>query len=134
MGLLDNILAGLGDGAAGGVADLLKSQGGVAGLTQKLGQNGLGDVAASWVGKGANAAISPEQIAAVLGSGPVADFARRLGVSPEQASITLAALLPQVVDRLTPNGAAAGADDMLGGVLNNLPGGLGGALSGLFKR
>ncbi|HAB99997.1 MAG TPA: hypothetical protein DGP25_02925 [Brevundimonas sp.] len=134
MGLLDNILAGVGDGAAGGVADLLKSQGGVAGLTEKFGQNGLGDVAASWIGKGGNAAISAEQISAVLGSGPIADFARKLGVSPEQASATLAAVLPQVIDRLTPNGTAAGADDMLGGLLNNLPGGLGGALGGLFKR
>lgn len=134
MGLLDNILGGVGDGAAGGVADLLKSQGGVAGLTEKFGQNGLGDVAASWIGKGGNSAISAEQIAAVLGSGPIADFARKLGVSPEQASATLAALLPQVIDRLTPNGSAEGADDLVGGLLNNLPGGLGGALGGLFKR
>ncbi len=91
-------------------------------------------MAASWIGKGGNAAISAEQISAVLGSGPIADFARKLGVSPEQASATLAAVLPQVIDRLTPNGTAAGADDMLGGLLNNLPGGLGGALGGLFKR
>ena len=95
MGLLDNILGGLGDDAAGGLADLLKGQGGVAGLAEKFGQNGLGDVAASWIGKGGNAAISPEQVAAVLGSGPIADFAQKLGISPEQASETLAGLLPE---------------------------------------
>ena len=167
MGLLDNILGGLGDDAAGGLADLLKGQGGVAGLAEKFGQNGLGDVAASWIGKGGNAAISPEQIAAVIGSGPLhqgdeaaafdgvrallhsadvrkglehtierlhADFAQKLGISPEQASETLAGLLPEAVDRLTPGGNADGADDMLGGLLDNLPGGLGGALGGLFKR
>ena len=38
------------------------------------------------------------------------------------------------VDRLTPGGSVDGADDMLGGLLDNLPGGLGGALGGLFKR
>ena len=134
MGLLDNILGGLGDGAAGGVADLLKSQGGVSGLTEKFGQKGLGDVAASWVGKGGNAPISAEQIAAVIGSGPIADFAAKLGISPEQASETLAGLLPEAVDRLTPNGSAEGADDLLGGLLNKLPGGIGDALGGLFKR
>ena len=134
MGLLDNILGGLGDDAAGGLADLLKGQGGVAGLAEKFGQNGLGDVAASWIGKGGNAAISPEQIAAVIGSGPIADFAQKLGISPEQASETLANLLPKAVDQLTPNGTAEGADDMLGGLLDNLPGGIGGALGGLFKR
>ena len=85
-------------------------------------------------GKGGNAAISPEQIAAVLGSGPIADFAKKLGVSPEQASETLAGLLPEAIDRLTPNGTAEGADDLLGGLMNNLPGGLSDALGGLFKR
>src|SRR5690606_42121407 len=117
MGLLDNILGGLGDGAAGGVADLLKSQGGVAGLTEKFGQKGLGDVAASWVGKGGNAPISAEQIAAVIGSGLIADFANKLGVSPEQASATLDAVLPQGIDRLTPDGTAAGAVGMRGGLM-----------------
>ena len=70
----------------------------------------------------------------MLGSGPIADFAKKLGISPEQASETLAGLLPEAVDRLTPNGSAEGADDLLGGLLNNLPGGIGGALGGLFKR
>ena len=107
MGLLKNVLGGLGDDAAGGLSDLLKGQGGVAGLAEKFGQNGLGDIAASWIGKGGNAGISPEQIAAVLGSGPIADFAARLGVSPQQASETLAGLLPEAVDRLTPNGTAS---------------------------
>ena len=32
MGLLDSVLGGLGDDAAGGLSDLLKGQGGVAGL------------------------------------------------------------------------------------------------------
>ncbi|WP_435521141.1 YidB family protein [Brevundimonas faecalis] len=134
MGLLDSVLNGLGDDAAGGLSDLLKGQGGVAGLAEKFGQNGLGDLAASWISKGGNAAISPEQIAAVIGSGPIADFAKKLGISPEQASETLAGLLPEAIDRLTPNGSAEGADDMLGGLLENLPGGIGGALGGLFKR
>ena len=95
MGLLDNVLGGLGDDAAGGLSDLLKGQGGVGGLVEKFGQNGLGDVAASWIGKGGNAGISAEQIASVLGSGPIADFAAKLGISPEQASETLAGLLPE---------------------------------------
>lgn len=126
MGLLDNVLGGLGDDAAGGLGDLLKGQGGVSGLTEKFGQNGLGDVVGSWIGKGSNQSISAEQISQVLGSGPIADFARRLGVSPEQASATLAGLLPEAVDRLTPGGTADGADDRLGG--------LGDLLGGFLKR
>ena len=130
MGFLDNVLNGLGDDAAGGLGDLLKGQGGVGGLAEKFGQAGLGDVVGSWVGKGANAGISAEQIAAVLGSGPLADFAQKLGVSPEQASETLAGLLPEAIDRLTPGGRIDGADDLLA----KLPGGVGGMIGGFLKR
>lgn len=102
----------------------------MAGLAEKFGQKGLGDLAASWIGTGANASISPEQIASVLGSGPVADFAARLGISPEQASETLAGLLPQAVDKLTPNGQVPD----ISGVLDQLPGGLGDMVGGFLKR
>lgn len=130
MGFLDNVLNGLGDDAAGGLGDLLKGQGGVGGLAEKFGQAGLGDVVGSWVGKGANAGISPEQIAAVIGQGPIADLARKLGVSPEQAGETLAGLLPEAIDRLTPGGQIEGADDLL----DKLPGGVGDMIGGFLKR
>lgn len=130
MGFLDTVLNGLGDDAAGGLGDLLKTQGGVGGIAEKFGQAGLGDVVGSWIGQGANAGISADQIAAVLGSGPLADFARKLGVSPEQASETLAGLLPEAIDRLTPGGQVDGADDLLA----KLPGGVGDMIGGFLKR
>jgi uncharacterized protein YidB (DUF937 family) len=129
MGLLDNVMHGLGDDAGGGIADLLKAQGGVQGLADKFGQHGLGEVAASWIGKGGNLNITPEQIQSVIGHGPIADFAKKVGISPEQASSALAGLLPEAVDRLTPNGEAHEA----GGLLDQLPGGLGGMLGGFLK-
>lgn len=130
MGFLDNVLTGLGDDAAGGLGDLLKTQGGVGGIADKFSQAGLGDVVGSWIGQGANAGVSADQIAAVLGSGPLADFARKLGVSPEQASETLAGLLPEAIDRLTPGGQVDGADDLLA----KLPGGVGDMIGGFLKR
>ena len=130
MGLLDNVLHGLGDDAAGGIGDLLKGQGGVAGLAEKFGQKGLGDAAASWIGKGGNVNVTAEQIQAVIGHGPIADFAKKMGVSPEQAATTLAGLLPEAIDRLTPGGQIDGADDLLG----KLPGGLGDMIGGFLKR
>jgi uncharacterized protein YidB (DUF937 family) len=130
MGLLDGVLGGLGGDAAGGLGALLKGQGGVAGLAEKFGGAGLGDVVGSWIAKGANAGISPEQITAVLGSGPVADFAARLGVDPQQAAETLAGLLPEAVDRLTPGGTLDGAE----GLLDGLPAGLGDMIGGFLKR
>jgi uncharacterized protein YidB (DUF937 family) len=130
MGLLDSVLNGLGDQAAGGLGDLLEGQGGVAGLAEKFGGAGMADTVQSWIGTGSNLNISPEQIRQVLGSGPIADFATRLGISPEQASETLAGLLPEAVDRLTPNGQVVDA----GGLMDQLPGGLGDMLGGLLKR
>lgn len=130
MGLFDSVLNGLGDQAAGGLGDLLKGQGGVAGLAEKFGGAGLGETVQSWIGTGGNVNISPDQIKQALGSGPIADFATKLGISPDQASETLAGLLPEAVDRLTPNGQIADA----GGPLDQLPGGLGDMLGGLLKR
>ena len=130
MGILDSVLGNLGDEAAGGIGDLLKGQGGVGGLVGKFAEHGLGDAVGSWIGSGANAAISPEQIAKVLGHGPIADFAAKLGISPEQASETLAGLLPKAIDSLTPNGHA----DDAGGLLDQLPGGIGGMLGGFLKK
>jgi uncharacterized protein YidB (DUF937 family) len=126
MGILDEVMGGLGKDAGGGLADLLKGQGGLGGVVEKFSQNGLGDVVGSWIGTGANRNISPEQISQVLGQGPIADFARKLGISPEQAGETLSGLLPEAIDRLTPGGTADGADDRLGG--------LGDLLGGFLKR
>ena len=130
MGMLDNVLNGLGDDAAGGVGDLLRGQGGVGGLVEKFSQAGLGDEVGSWIGTGANANISAEQITAVIGHGPLADIAAKMGVTPQQAGETLAGLLPEAIDRLTPGGQLNGADDLLG----KLPGGLGDMIGGFLKR
>ena len=130
MGMLDNVLNGLGGDAAGGVGDLLRGQGGVGGLVEKFNQAGLADVVGSWIGTGANANISAEQITAVIGHGPLADIAAKMGVTPQQAGETLAGLLPEAIDRLTPGGQLNGADDLLG----QLPGGLGDMVGGFLKR
>lgn len=134
MGLLDSVTGALGEQAGGGLADLLKGQGGVGGLVEKFAAKGLGDVAASWVGKGGNLPISPEQIASVLGHGPIADFAKSVGISPEQAAETISGLLPEAIDRLTPGGEAKGADDLLGQLTGALPGGLGDMIGGFLKK
>jgi len=90
MGLLSN------DGA----------QGGLAGLVGKFQQAGLGDAIQSWIGGGANQAVSGEQITQVLGSGTVADIAGKLGVNPSEAAGQLSHLLPLLVNQLTPQGQA----------------------------
>lgn len=85
-----------------------KHEGGVAGLVQQFKDKGLGDVAASWVGTGENLPISAEQLKGVLGNETLGQMAAQLGVSGDQLSSQLSGLLPQVIDKLSPNGEVAG--------------------------
>lgn len=122
MGLLDSVVGALAGGQSGGSNPLINivmqmisnpQTGGLGGLVQSFQQGGLGDVVNSWVSNGQNLPISAEQIQAVLGGGKLQDIASQLGVSTEQASGGLADLLPQLVDKLTPNGQIPEGGDML---------------------
>jgi uncharacterized protein YidB (DUF937 family) len=64
----------------------------------------LGEAANSWVSTGGNLPVSAEQIQASLGDSLVPGLAEQLGMTQQQASGSLAELLPQIVDQLTPNG------------------------------
>lgn len=79
--------------------------GGVEGLVQQFHANGLGDVVNSWVGQGANRAISADQIQQVLGSDKINAIASKFGISPADASAKLAEVLPSIVNKMTPGGA-----------------------------
>ncbi len=130
MGLLDSVLGGLtGQGGNGGammnvVSELLNQNGGLTGLLQQFQSGGLGHLAESWIGKGQNLPITADQLQGVLGSEKVQQLAASLGIPPDQLSGHLAQLLPQLIDKLTPNGSLpeAGAT----------PQGLGGLLKGLL--
>ena len=121
MGLLDSVVGALAGGESGGnnglvdvVMQLINSQpGGLGGLVQSFQQGGLGEVVNSWVSTGQNLPVSAEQLQAVLGGGQLQNIAAQLGVSPEQASGSLAELLPQVVDKLTPGGQLPQGGDLL---------------------
>lgn len=125
MGLLDGILGGGADGGSpiGAITDLLGAQeGGLGGLIGALENSGLGGLASSWIGSGENLPISAEQIQTVLSSGMLADFAAKLGVDPQVAAGTLAQILPQVIDHLTPDGQlpTGGVGGGLGGIVDIL--------------
>lgn len=111
MGLLDSVagaMLGKLGGEQGGMAqiamDLFNQNGGLSGILDKFKQGGLGETAASWVGKGENMPVSSDQIASVLGSGAIAEMAAKFGINPETISAQIAQHLPGVVDKLTPDG------------------------------
>jgi len=133
MGLLDSLLGKVTGGAGGGtesqilnaVVGMLGNQGssGLSGIVDSLSKSGLGDIASSWVGTGANKPIAGDQIMKALGDSHVADLASKLGISPDTVSSALAKVLPNLVDKLTPNGKLP-TDDLLAQGLNLLKGNL----------
>jgi uncharacterized protein YidB (DUF937 family) len=132
MGLLDDVVnaAGGGQGQSnnnpmiGHVLDIIKNHpGGITGLIDSFHQNGLGGLVSSWIGTGQNLPISAEQIQAVLGSSQVANLAAKARISPEQAKAELSKLLPQVMDKLSPNGQLPqGGSGMLEAAMGMLKG------------
>jgi uncharacterized protein YidB (DUF937 family) len=48
-----------------------------------------------------------------LGSGLIQQFAKKLGSSGEEVSGGLASLLPEIIDKLTPNGTLPESDALL---------------------
>ncbi|EIC29943.1 YidB family protein [Methylomicrobium album] len=87
-----------------GALGMLESMGGVGGLVQKFQQSGLGEVASSWVGKEKNQTVQPEQLKQVLGEDQIRNLAQRAGISESAAPSVLSKILPDMVDRLTPEG------------------------------
>ncbi|MGB4115282.1 MAG: YidB family protein [Polaromonas sp.] len=154
MGLLDSVLGSVmggqqqaGAAGGGGLGSLISmvtsnpqlmqavtgmlsndgGQGGLGGLMAKFQQAGLGDVVGSWVGSGQNQPVSGDQLTNVLGADTMASLAEKLGMSQGDAAGQLSNILPGLIDKLTPNGAAPA-----GGLGN--AGDLMGMLGGLLQK
>lgn len=153
MGLLDSVLGAAGSmlgqhnqqrqqggglaGALGGLGALLPvvvamlandgKMGGLGGLMEKFNQAGLGEQMKSWVGTGANAPVTGDEIGSVLGGDVLGDLASKLGMSQGDAAGSLAQMLPGLIDKLTPHGQAPA-----GGLGNS--GDLMGMLGGLLSK
>ena len=117
MGLLDSVVGMMagGQGGGGGNAALLNAVvgmlagggqggGGLGAMLGKAQQAGLGDVVSSWIGSGQNMPISADQLGSVMGSDTLANLAKQLGMSNGDAASQISQMLPDVVDRLTPQG------------------------------
>jgi uncharacterized protein YidB (DUF937 family) len=102
-GILGGLLAG---GAAGGLLS-----GGLGDLVRQFQQNGQGHVADSWVGRGPNAAISPDEIERGLGDDNIRALAEQAGMPREQLLSSLSEDLPSFVDQLTPEGRIPSEDE-----------------------
>ena len=99
-GGLGDVLGGLiGGGAAGGVLS-----GGLGNILKDLQNAGQGRAAQSWVGRGENETIEPEALEKAIGSDTIDTLSKQTGLSYQQLLDGLSEHLPQLVDKLTPEG------------------------------
>ncbi|MBN8511383.1 MAG: DUF937 domain-containing protein [Burkholderiales bacterium] len=117
MQLLTALLAG---GAQGGMAQG-GGLGGLGALLEQFRAAGLGEQADSWVSSGPNLPVSAEQLQGVFGQDRMGQLAERMGLSTGDLGAQLAQMLPQAVDRATPQGRLpeGGLGD-LGSILGGL--------------
>jgi len=89
-----------------GLLDLLDEPetGGIQGLAQRSQAQGLGDIVSSWIGTGQNRSITPDQISSLLGPKRVESLGLSAGLAGPLAAGAVAALLPILIDKLTPKG------------------------------
>jgi uncharacterized protein YidB (DUF937 family) len=152
MGLLDSVLgAVLGGGQqqapaaqAGGLGSIISmvannpqilstitgmlgndgAHGGLGGLVNTMTKAGMGDVVGSWIGNGANAPVTGDQLGGALGADVLAGLAKQMGVNSGDAGGILAQVLPGLINHMTPHGQApaGGLGNMgdLAGILGNL--------------
>lgn len=105
MGLFDGVLGGIvGATMASVVSGIIEQHGGVQGVVNQFEQNGLGPTVRSWVGTGANAPVSPEDVHRTIGPDLLQQLAAKAGMSVPELTQKLAQVLPQAVDHLTPGG------------------------------
>ena len=125
MSVLEDILGKVVEKAVGGDSDKAKvvqalipvvvallANGGLEKILGKMRAQGLTSQADSWVGDGGNESISGEQAKEILGSDQVAKIAEQTGLPEGQAADLVAEALPEVIDKVSPQGSEPLADEV----------------------
>ena len=86
--------------------------GGLSKLVQGFQARGLGAQTDSWVAPGANEPVSGSDMRVALGDDEVQRFAREAGLPEDEAADVLAAVVPEVVNGLTPSGQVPDDDEL----------------------
>ncbi len=102
---------GPGKGGLGGLLEQIRGQnpgsilqGGLGELLDRFKQNGEGETAESWVGKGPNKPVAPPQLEQAIGADVLDTLSKQTGLSKEELLARLSRELPDAVDKYTPDG------------------------------
>jgi len=105
MGMLDGLLGGIvGAGMVSVVNGILEKHGGLQGVVSEFERNGFGPTVKSWVGTGPNQPISADEVHRALGPELLQQLSAKSGLSVQELAQKLSEVLPQAVDKMTPDG------------------------------
>lgn len=110
-GLSDLLKGGLGGALAGGAAGTVLG-GGLNDLLKQLQEGGQKEAADSWVGKGQNKDIAPNDLAGALGADQINMMMNQSGLSRQDLLQGLSQYLPGMIDQLTPDGRMPSDDEL----------------------
>jgi uncharacterized protein YidB (DUF937 family) len=110
-GSLNDLLRGGLGGLLGGAAAGSVLSGGLGNLIRDLESSGHGDVADSWVQPGPNRQIAPRDLEHALGGDTLDALSRQTGMDRNDLLEGLSQHLPELVDRLTPQGRLPTEDE-----------------------
>jgi uncharacterized protein YidB (DUF937 family) len=99
-GTIPGNLRGMLEGTS--IGDLLS--GGLRELVDAFKQKGQGEVAESWVSRGPNKQIAPDQLEQAIGPDVLETLSQRTGLSQEELLARLSKNLPEAVDKYTSDG------------------------------
>ena len=103
---LGALLGSLGGGGVGGLVG-----GGLSELIDRFKQAGQGEVAESWISKGPNQPVAPDQLEKAIPSNVLATLSEHTGLSREELLSRLSRNLPEAIDRYTPDGRLPAATE-----------------------
>ena len=105
-GVLGNLGGILGGASAGSVLS-----GGLRDLVERFRQNGQGQAADSWVSRGPNQPVRPDQLEQAIGPDVLNTLAQQTGLSQQELLSRLTRELPEAVDKFTPEGRLPSEDE-----------------------
>jgi uncharacterized protein YidB (DUF937 family) len=96
----------------GGLVGTAAGSGGLQGMLDKFKGAGAEEQAKSWVSTGPNKPVDPQTVEDVVGADAIQKFAAEAGTTPDQVKAVLASALPEVVDKMTPEGSVPAPADL----------------------
>jgi uncharacterized protein YidB (DUF937 family) len=92
----------------------VQRNGGMGAVLDKFRQKGFGRQTQSWVDTGANDTVDEQAVEQVVGREELREMAQRLGVPEQEVAQAFAEIMPEMVDKLSPDGQLPGeADEVL---------------------